>query len=305
MSLGYQNIVTRERLRKKFIDPRGPINSVPKDKIVGSIYTITNTNDGKVYVGQTEDFNRRATEYIRFLSEDTSTSIPISRAYTVLRDNGGLENFVMRRLYDCTSYDELFEKEVEYIREYDAANPSHGYNINESNTPEIRRQQKFGKGIKHRYARSFGITASAVSKKKRSFPALCINPYVKRIFIAESMKLFADAILHTKKDCVSHAKTRADTIYDYYVYAFDGDGGFINAHDSDQYLKYHAPNDNVSVLYDKYYRYVQLRDISDYISDGYTVWFIQYVDSNPFYRILLLSDDDGTIIGNDVTDQFM
>lgn len=93
------------------------IGSIPsKERIIG-IYKILNKKNGKVYIGQSKNLNKRALNYtckkshVKELNEDIEVL--------------GIENFSITILERCEEY-ELNDKETKYIREYKSR--STGYN---------------------------------------------------------------------------------------------------------------------------------------------------------------------------------
>ena len=80
------------------------------------IYKITNKENGKVYIGQAIDINRRLNEHKK------KRSITIDDYINVL----GIDNFTYEIVEEC-SKEELDEKEKYYINFYDSQ--KQGYNI--------------------------------------------------------------------------------------------------------------------------------------------------------------------------------
>ena len=80
------------------------------------IYKITNKDNGKVYIGQSNDIQRR------FLEHKRKRSVTIDDYINVL----GVEHFDFEVLEEC-SLEELDKKEEGYIKLYNSAKD--GYNI--------------------------------------------------------------------------------------------------------------------------------------------------------------------------------
>lgn len=80
------------------------------------IYKITNKNDGKVYIGQASNIERRISEHKQARQQTIDNYINCL----------GVENFSFEILEEC-SIEELDVKEQEYIEKYDSQN--NGYNI--------------------------------------------------------------------------------------------------------------------------------------------------------------------------------
>lgn len=86
------------------------------------IYLRTNTVNGKQYVGQANDFERREYEW-------NNTSQKYAGAYiNNARDKYGLENFKIEILKECNTQEELNYWEQHYIKEFNTKCPN-GYNL--------------------------------------------------------------------------------------------------------------------------------------------------------------------------------
>lgn len=93
--------------------------------MVTGIYKITNTLNGKIYIGQSIDIPKRIYEhkYKAFCKEDRSYKSAIHNAFRKY----GLDNFKFEILEE-TKIEELDEKEIYYIEKYNSLYPN-GYNI--------------------------------------------------------------------------------------------------------------------------------------------------------------------------------
>ena len=80
------------------------------------IYKITNKLDGKVYIGQSDNLERRLSEHKQ------KRTVTIDDYINVL----GVENFDFEIIEQC-NLDELDQKEQKYIETFDSKN--NGYNI--------------------------------------------------------------------------------------------------------------------------------------------------------------------------------
>lgn len=80
------------------------------------IYKITNKNNGKVYIGQAVNIERRLSEH------QQKRFVTIDQIINVL----GKENFTFEAVEEC-ALDELDKKEQEYIQKYDSI--KNGYNL--------------------------------------------------------------------------------------------------------------------------------------------------------------------------------
>jgi group I intron endonuclease len=86
------------------------------------IYKITNLINNKVYIGQTtESLQKR---WKRHTSEYHEKNMYISRTISKY----GEKNFIIEKICECYSLQELNEKEIFYINEYDSLSPN-GYNL--------------------------------------------------------------------------------------------------------------------------------------------------------------------------------
>ena len=89
------------------------------------IYKITNTENDKIYIGQTtKTLNERKRGYkndVRF----AKVCRPIIAAMREL----GMDKFSFESIYETDSKADLDLKEKEYIKKYNSANPEHGYNV--------------------------------------------------------------------------------------------------------------------------------------------------------------------------------
>lgn len=94
------------------------------------IYKITNKINGKLYIGQsTRTLEERWKDYIKdfkYVTPGKKNYRPIIAAL----QKYGLENFQIELLEDGIQDKEILDAlEIKYIREYDAANPELGYNV--------------------------------------------------------------------------------------------------------------------------------------------------------------------------------
>ena len=92
-------------------------------KIVG-IYKITNLIDGKIYIGQTVNYRKRANAHISYLKKGTHHNSHLQRAF----DKYGEGSFEIDLITEC-KISELDSMERRYIKEYNCLNREHGYNL--------------------------------------------------------------------------------------------------------------------------------------------------------------------------------
>lgn len=88
------------------------------------IYKITNTTDGKVYIGQSVNLNKRIRVHKRHLILGIHNNKHLQNAY----NKYGKTSFKYDILEECKT-EELDDKEIQYIQTYDSANRDKGYNI--------------------------------------------------------------------------------------------------------------------------------------------------------------------------------
>ena len=140
-----------------------------KEKTIGYIYKITNTSNGKVYIGkvETERFEKKGMdpiqgrwkEHIKIVNilDRKRDSNPDKRIKASHLKNAiskyGTKNFTIEKIDDAKDLKELNEKEKENIKKYDSMNPDKGYNMTEGgdfgrlrpellNDPEFREKQR-------------------------------------------------------------------------------------------------------------------------------------------------------------------
>ena len=94
------------------------------------IYLITNTLNGKKYVGQTVQPLQKRMRAHRWISSSTQKNMPIAHAI----QKHGWSNFEVEVLCNCNSQEELNEKEVFYSRLHNTMSPD-GYNLRVGNGP--------------------------------------------------------------------------------------------------------------------------------------------------------------------------
>lgn len=88
------------------------------------IYCFQNTINGKRYIGQAVDLDRRLYEHIYYLRLGKDKSVALQRA----ADKYGMENFDITILEYCDTL-ELNDKEVYYIKYFQSNNKDYGYNL--------------------------------------------------------------------------------------------------------------------------------------------------------------------------------
>lgn len=92
--------------------------------MLGYIYILTNKVNGKKYVGQTLNLDKRLYDHFWELKRGQHHSIKLQRAY----DKYGYDAFeVTSQIYEINDIKELYQKEIETIAKYDSFN--NGYNM--------------------------------------------------------------------------------------------------------------------------------------------------------------------------------
>lgn len=126
------------------------------------IYKITNTLNGKVYIGQTtESLQKR---WSRHTSRYHKKNMYISRAI----NKYGKENFTIEIIHVCNSIDELNEREIFYINEYNSLSPN-GYNlVVGGNNSKMSEDVKLKISNSHKKMWSNGRQISDETRKKLS-----------------------------------------------------------------------------------------------------------------------------------------
>ena len=96
------------------------------ENVFGVIYKATNIKNGKMYVGQTVNFNRRKNDHLNYARKGVEQAF-----YRAIRKYGE-ESFVWEIIDHAISEDELNQKEVYWIdklKSYTKSPDSHGYNM--------------------------------------------------------------------------------------------------------------------------------------------------------------------------------
>lgn len=164
------------------------------------IYRIINLKDDRVYIGKTNDINRRALNYVNeYLKGDISRKI--SKAFQDL----GLTNFLMSPLEIATNEKSAEIKEKYYIDLYNSIEK--GFNVYNNSAPTYRNRRRPS------------VHQTLYSKMIKSKLVACINTDKKEIIFSTGLKLFGDFIGRGKDEIKSAAKreTRLDGYFIYYM----------------------------------------------------------------------------------------
>jgi group I intron endonuclease len=95
------------------------------------IYKITNTIDGKAYIGQSRNIERRLNKH-----KTQTHNRYLARAF-VKYGVGSFEFSILREYHGVVSQEELNKKEIELIKEYKTIDSKYGYNLSEGGYERI------------------------------------------------------------------------------------------------------------------------------------------------------------------------
>lgn len=126
---------------------------------ITGIYIIKNTDNGKVYIGQSVDVEYRICNHFSKLKWNRHDNTHMQRAY-----NNNPSAFAWELLCTCEQ-SELDDLEIEYIAKYNSADPTKGYNKQYGGqaehrcTPETRKKMsetKKGKRFSKEHCKKIG-----------------------------------------------------------------------------------------------------------------------------------------------------
>lgn len=138
---------------------------------IGGIYKITNTVNGKCYIGRTKCFYRRSSQYrtgyrkqdFKYINEYMLNSM----------NKHGFDRFIFRIIEVCDE-DELHEREIFWMNYFDSHNTSFGYNLrNDSLGGKMITHPETSKKISKRLEREWseGLRSQHSEKLKISWEA--------------------------------------------------------------------------------------------------------------------------------------
>lgn len=175
---------------------------------LSGIYRITNLTDGKIYIGQTRDFERRMKDYQYRVNAPSSNMEKIIAKY-------GKDNFKYELIEEC-AINKLDEREIYYIHKFNAIDPEIGYNKCKGGGSHTHTEDtKIRMMVTHT-----GMKESPATKKRKSKRVVAIND--EDLIIADSGKLLGEYLGYTK-DIVSHAVSQPHQLAGYFVYNWDYD----------------------------------------------------------------------------------
>lgn len=153
---------------------------------IACIYSIKNIINGKVYIGQTTNIRKRASDY-RHADSKLDT-----RPITLDIKRLGSDKFIMTVLEYC-NIDKLSERENYYIDKLNTKDPKFGYNLISNRSGNNTEVSRYNKSIAH-----MGLKETNLTKRKKSNCILTINDSLTDIIISDSAKLFGDYIGESK-----------------------------------------------------------------------------------------------------------
>jgi group I intron endonuclease len=158
------------------------------------VYKVTNSVNGKIYIGITYNVDKRWRKHQR----NANSPAYSSRFYSAIRKHG-VEYFSIEVIYCSLFRDDVMEKEIYFIREYNSIDKNYGYNMtyggeNTSSHPEIRAKIS---------AAHKGKILSAEHKVKISASGK------GRIVTSEGRKNMGNATKHSEK-AIAHRKKIQD-----------------------------------------------------------------------------------------------
>ena len=128
------------------------------------IYKITNSINSKVYIGQTNNFNKR------WKSHQSRAKNKPRQAIETAMKKYGIDNFQCVLIDTCETQEEVNSLEKEYVAEYNSIAPN-GYNIEAGGTyaPQSKASlEKISEALKGRPSRNKGVPCSEEQKIKTS-----------------------------------------------------------------------------------------------------------------------------------------
>lgn len=175
-----------------------------KDR-VSCIYKITNTKNGKIYIGQTRDIRKRSSDYRNAHKKEIRHGM-----YQKIYEEG-TDNFKLEILEKSDDDSKLTERENYYITTLEATNPEKGYNKMIPVSP--MKESTFCRSLKSLAHK--GLKESAVTKRKKSKPIIAVKDDI--LIVSDSAKLFGDYI-DKSRDIIKNGLRDPTSILGYNIY---------------------------------------------------------------------------------------
>ena len=142
------------------------------------IYKITNLNDGKVYIGKSEDLKRRIKTHKLLLKRNKHFNYHLQNAY----NKYGEKFFQFDVIHEANDDEDLNILETHYIKQYNAFNQDYGYNMTTGGEGNIRSEETRNKiSINHRGKLS-NLTVDDVRHIKMSMYCLMDRKEISKMF---------------------------------------------------------------------------------------------------------------------------
>lgn len=157
-------------------------------KIAG-IYKITNLIDGKIYIGQTVNYEKRKRSHKSHLLNNKHCNSHLQRAF----NKYGEDSFKIELIQKC-DIDELDDLEKFYIEKYNCCDEDYGYNMMYGGqqyrkfTPEVREKMSRGrKGMKfsEEHKRKISIALKNVTPSKESIEKMKLTKKLNPTCVGE------------------------------------------------------------------------------------------------------------------------
>ena len=169
MNLTLYNIGIEEmrKQRKAFVDYN--LYNIPKEPgdVYGIVYIITNSVDGKSYIGSTIDYPERAASYIRKYRNPKNQTVD-RLIHQKIREYG-IDKFTMKPIYLCNSKESLRRMEGTFINVMGTMSPN-GYNTLDG---------------------APASTLKADHRRNKSTPMIAISLVNKKVYFSDSGSLIA------------------------------------------------------------------------------------------------------------------
>ena len=184
------------------------------------VYKITNMINGKVYIGQTINWEERRKQHIRAGKADMTVCKNTTYQMSLYDDmrKYGVENFVFEVIQEVETLDELDAYEIVYIRKYRSNHPKFGYNVSYGGHPTHRISAKQRKRLSESHK---GLKYSAEFKNKKTHSVYMYDTKKSRIVLyLGGAKQVADEFGSDRTvitRCIRHGYMIRDRYYAFYA----------------------------------------------------------------------------------------